>query len=91
VRFDWEFRKAESNYKKHGIRFSEALSVFEDDYAITINDEECDPGELRFVSIGMGVKGRLLVVAYTHRGESIRIISVRPAEPNERRQYEETR
>ena len=54
--FDWEVRKAEVNYKKHGVRFTESLTVFEDDFAITVTDQESDAGELRFVSIGMGRK-----------------------------------
>jgi uncharacterized protein len=45
--FEWEVRKAEVNYKKHGVRFPEALTVFEDDFAITVTDQESDPGELR--------------------------------------------
>jgi uncharacterized DUF497 family protein len=56
MEFDWEIRKAESNYKKHGVRFSECLPVFQDDYAITIIDEESEPSETRFVTIGVGVK-----------------------------------
>ena len=48
--FDWEVRKAEVNYKKHGVRFPEALTEFENDFAITVTDQESDPGELRFVS-----------------------------------------
>jgi uncharacterized DUF497 family protein len=91
VDFDWEIRKAEANYKKHGVRFAESLPVFEDDYAITITDEEADPSEVRFVSIGMGVKERVLVVTYTYRGANIRIISARLAEPHERTQYEGSR
>jgi uncharacterized DUF497 family protein len=83
--------KAESNYKKHGVRFSECLPVFEDDYSLTVIDQESDPSETRFVTIGMGVKGRVLVVVYTCRGASIRIISTRLAEPHERTQYEERR
>jgi uncharacterized protein len=67
------------------------LPVFEDDFAITVTDQESDAGELRFVSIGMGVKGRVLVVTYTYREAKIRIISVRLAEPRERTQYEATR
>ena len=88
MEFAWEARKAEANYKKHGVRFPESLPVFEDDFAITVTDDESDPGELRFVSIGMGVRGRVLVVIYTYRGAGIRIISVRQAEPREIRQYE---
>ena len=88
---EWDVRKAEANFKKHGVRFSEALPVFEDDYAITITDNESDPLEQRFVSMGMGVKGRVLVVVYSYRGRNIRIISARVAEAQERSQYEEAR
>jgi uncharacterized DUF497 family protein len=84
-------RKAESNYNKHGVRFSECLPVFQDDYAITVIDEESEPSETRFVTIGIGVKGRVLVVVYTYRGANIRIISSRLTEPRERAQYEERR
>ncbi|MGP8176144.1 MAG: BrnT family toxin [Terracidiphilus sp.] len=89
--FDWDVRKAEANFRKHGVRFSESLAVFEDDYAITITDDESDPDEQRFVSMGMGVKGRVLVVVYSYRGEKVRILSARPAEAHERSQYEESR
>jgi uncharacterized DUF497 family protein len=87
----WEIRKPESNHKKDGVRFSECLPVFEDDYAITVIDQESEPSETRFVTIGTGVKGRVLVVIYTYRGANIRIISSRLAEPHERTQYEERR
>jgi len=90
VAFEWDPQKAEANFRKHGVRFAESIPVFEDDYAITIMDES-DPGEKRFVSIGTGVKGRVLVVAYGYRAENIRIISARLAEPRERKQYEESR
>jgi len=89
--FEWDPRKAEENFRKHGVRFSETETVFEDDYAITIADETSDPGEQRFVSMGMGVKGWVLVVVYCFRGENIRIISARLAEPQECNQYEEAR
>jgi uncharacterized protein len=91
MQFEWHVQKAEANYEKHGVRFSESLPVFEDDYASTVSDIESDPGELRYVSIGMGVKGRVLVVIYTYRGANIRIISARLAEPHESTQYEENR
>jgi len=66
----------------------EAIPVFDDPYAITIADEESDPNEQRFVTLGTGAAGRPLVVVYTWRGEDIRIISARPAEPHEREEYE---
>lgn len=46
----------------------EAIPIFDDPYAITITDDESDPGEQRFVTLGMGGAGRLLVVVYTWVG-----------------------
>ena len=89
--FEWDPRKAEANFKNHGVRFSEAEPVFEEDFAVTIVDDESDPHEQRFVSIGTGLKGRVLVVVYCYRGSKIRIVSARPAEAHERQQYEENR
>ena len=90
--FEWdEASKAGINYRKHGVRMPEAIPVFDDPYAITLTDDESDPGEQRFVTVGMGATGRLLVVVYTWRGEDIRIISARPADVHEREQYEAER
>jgi uncharacterized protein len=90
VAVEWDVGKAEANYRKHGVRFAEAEPVFDDD-AITITDDDSDPHEVRFVSIGMGAKERVLVVVYCYRGENIRFISARVAGPDERSQYEESR
>ena len=89
--FEWDSRKARANFEKHGVRFPESLPVFEDDYAITITDHESDPDEERFVTIGTGMKERILVVVYCWRGKKIRVISARFAEMHERIQYEESR
>jgi len=89
--FEWDLRKAEVNFRKHGVRFAESLPVFEDESALTMKDDESDPGEQRFLAMGLGAKGRVLVVVYGYRGEKIRIISARVAEPHERSQYEESR
>ncbi len=89
VGFEWdENGKSGVNFRKHGVRMPEAIPVFDDPHAITIVDDESDPGERRFVTLGMGAVGRLLVVVYTWRGENIRIISARSAEAHEREQYE---
>jgi hypothetical protein len=89
VGFEWdEQSKAGINFHRHGVRMPEAIPVFDDPYALTITDDESDPSEQRFVTIGMGAAGRLLVVVYTYRSENIRIISVRLAEPHEREEYE---
>jgi uncharacterized protein len=92
VGFEWdEASKAGSNYRKHGVRMPEAIPVFDDPYAVTVADDESDPDEQRFVTLGMGAIGRLLVVVYAWREENIRIISARPAEAHEREQYEAER
>ena len=65
--------------------------MFDDPWAITIADDESDPNEQRFVTLGMGATGRPLVVVYTWRGENVRIIYARPAEAHERAEYEAER
>ena len=88
VSFEWDPNKAAANVRKHGVQFSEAVGVFSDDYAITITDDESDPDERRFLTLGIGIKGRILVVVYCYSGDNIRIISARAAERPERDQYE---
>ena len=61
------------------VQFSEAVGVFSDDYAITINDDESDPDAQRLLTLGMGIKGRILVVVYCYSGENIG--SSQPAPP----------
>jgi uncharacterized DUF497 family protein len=84
--FEWDDVKAASNLAKHGVTFHEARKVFDDTFSIDGVDEQED--EDRFYTIGMS-DGRLLVVAFTFRGDVIRIISARAAESHERRKYHE--
>jgi uncharacterized protein len=86
VEFEWDPEKAASNFRKHGVRFAEAVTIFDDSALLTMADEH--PDEERFVALGVGSSGRILVVLYTLRGERIRIISVRKATRAERQQYE---
>jgi uncharacterized protein len=85
VEFEWDPDKAASNFGKHEVRFAEAATVFEDDAALTMSDDALD--EERFVTLGMGSMGRILVVVCTTRGDRIRIISARKATRRERSQY----
>ena len=85
--FEWDEQKAISNLQKHGIAFPDAVSVVEgDSLALTIPDDF--PGEGRFVTIGIDLLGRTLVVVYVWRGSRVRIISARKATPRERLAYE---
>ena len=88
MRIEWDPEKAISNFEKHGVRFSDAEVALFDPNAMTREDEEAE-GEQRFVSIGMDVIARIVVVVYTYRGENIRLISARKATKKERRAYEE--
>lgn len=85
--YEWDPKKAARNLRKHGVDFADAVTALEDELALTIDDDY--PHEQRFVAIGTNALGRVLVVAYSFRGETIRIISAREATPHERRQYTE--
>jgi uncharacterized protein len=87
MNYAWDPNKAKSNYKKHGVRFSDAVGVLDDENAITIQDEH--EREDRFITIGMDFLGRILVVIYTFRDVVIRIISARKATARERKVYYE--
>jgi len=83
----WDPQKAEANFRKHKIRFSDAESVLFDPMTLTIEDQIIDQ-EQRFLSVGSDVLGRILVIVYTYTGDTIRLISARKATPKERKYYE---
>jgi len=83
--FEWDYKKAESNLQKHGIDFADAVSIFDDLNAITLEDTHEE--EQRFISIGIDCFARILVVVYTWRSETIRIISARKATKKEQKHY----
>jgi uncharacterized DUF497 family protein len=89
VKFEWDPTKSEKNAAKHGVSFEEAATVFRDPLSQTGRDPDHSSGEERFIIFGLSAAGRLLVVAHTERGDTIRIISARPADPGERIIYEE--
>jgi len=90
VGYEWDPAKARRNLRKHGVDFADAVTVLEDEAALTIRDPFSEQ-EQRWITLGMDALGRLLVVVYTWRRDRIRLISARPAAPRERRQYEEGR
>jgi hypothetical protein len=87
--YQWDRGKAAANRLKHGIDFADAVTVFSDELAQTI--EELSADEPRFVTMGLSAAAQVLVVVYTWRGDRIRVISARAATPRERRAYERTR
>ena len=90
--FEWDEKKATSNLRKHGVSFVEAESIFYDPQSLTVSDpDHSNDDEFRFIDIGMSNQNRVLVVVYTERKNRIRIISVRKATKNQRKQYEQVR
>ena len=87
--FEWDKLKADTNLKKHGVSFDEALTVFADPLARIRDDPDHSEVERREIIIGHSVKRRVLVVGFTERETKVRIINVRRAAANERKNYEE--
>jgi uncharacterized protein len=89
MEFEWDDAKAESNERKHGVSFAEAMTVFGDELAVTGYDPGHSEEEDRFLTMGLSAAGRLLVVSHTDRGDAVRIISAREATRRERKDYED--
>lgn len=87
--FEWDPEKAAANVRRRRVSFNEAATVLEDPLSTTFPDEAHSEGEMRFVTVGVSQRGRLLVVAHTERNDTIRIISARRATRREREFYEQ--
>ena len=90
MELEWDRRKAASNLRNHGVDFADAATVLFDDMALTVIDDAAE-NEDRHVTLGLDALGRCLVVVYTWRQETIRLISARKATKAERRCYESKR
>ena len=92
MRFVWDPAKAESNHRKHGVRFEDAVRVFFDPLHLTVQDR-VEGREYRWQTIGQVGGAAVLLVAHTvtedgpEPVETIRIISARRATPQERKRY----
>ncbi|UZR29472.1 BrnT family toxin [Methylococcus mesophilus] len=89
MKIEFDPEKAAANPLKHeGVTFQEAQAVLLDPYALTREDVDTD-GEHRFVTLGMGAKGRILIVVWTPRGDNVRLISAWKANQPQRKRYEQ--
>jgi len=76
VEFEWDDTKDEANRAKHGVSFEQAKGVFADARALVFDDSpHSNPKEKRHRIIGKNSDGLILTVVFTHRGNSVRIIS----------------
>ena len=87
--YEWDANKARTNWRKHGVSFDEAATVFLDPLALTFPDPDHSIGEEREITIGSSAKHRIVFVSHCQRGNRVRIISVRKATTGERKEYEE--
>lgn len=89
MEFEWDINRASANLKSHGVSFHEAATVFDDPFAITFPDPDHSEGEARFLTFGLSILERLVVVSFTYRNRKTRLISARLQTRQERRVYEE--
>lgn len=87
--FEWHAAKASLNQQKHGVSFEDAIAVFADPMARIFPDERHSQDEVRELIIGHSRAGQLVIVSFTERQTTVRLISARPATRMERRDYEE--
>jgi len=89
MKFSWDSRKADSNLRKHGIAFDEAITVFSDPFAYIFDDLDHSEDEHREIIIGFSTLTRLLLVCFVERDKDIiRLISARRATKDEIKDYE---
>lgn len=87
--FHWDREKADTNARKHGVTFEEAVSVFDDPLARIFADDWHSKAEDREIIIGHSGTGRLMLVVFSERPKArLRIISARHTTPQEHRDYE---
>jgi uncharacterized DUF497 family protein len=89
MKCEWDKDKATSHQSKYGVSFEEAKTVFDDPLYVDFYDPDHSEDEERYLIVGESNRGRLLIVSYTERGDSMRLISAREVTRTEREVYEE--
>ena len=89
MQFEWNATKADANIKKHRVSFEEAVTVFADPLARIFADPDHSAKEKRELIIGHSSQSRLLIVGFTERNHTVRVIHARSATKRERHEYEE--
>jgi hypothetical protein len=88
MKFEWDESKNQSNIRKHGVDFRQAVYVFADPFALSTPDDEHSDNEERWLLLGKDLNVQILLVVHTVRyDEVIRIISARKATQNEKATY----
>ncbi len=87
MQFEWDEQKRKTNIRKHGFDFRDARKVFSS-HILAASDDRYDYGEDSQIGIGM-LEGRIVVVIFTERDDTVRIISMMKALTHERIRYEQ--
>lgn len=95
LEIEWDAKKAEGNFRKHGVSFVVAATVLRDPLSVTVFDTEHSEQEERWITIGRAANGQFLLVVHTWDDTGgfsahARIISAREAKHSERQSYEES-
>ena len=85
--FEWDEAKRQTNIRKRGIDFIDAVRVF-DGVIVTKVDNRFDYGEVRQITTGVVAGVVTLTLVHTDRQGRTRLISARLASPKERQDYE---
>ena len=90
MRFEWDEKKNQLNFRKHGVWFEEAQTSWADPMALEYFDPDHSEDEDRFLRIGYSTNNRMLLVSFCEReeGDVVRIIHSRKATPEEVKSYE---
>lgn len=89
MKYEWDEDKAAANLSKHGIRFEEAKTAFNDPLYVDFYDPDHSYGEHRYILIGESHQERLLFISYMEHNDVIRLISARETTQLERKAYEQ--
>jgi len=87
AKFEWHEEKSAACFEDRGFDFAYVASAFVDPFLLIETDDRFSYGEDRYRLIG-SIEGRLYVVVYTLRQNTIRIISARKANQREIKRYE---
>ncbi|MBI2339539.1 MAG: BrnT family toxin [Deltaproteobacteria bacterium] len=88
--YEWDEAKRLGNAAKHGVDFLDADLVFESPFKVSVDVTRDSEKEKRYADFAE-VKGVVLKLVYTLRGDKIRCISLRVASRSERRSYEKAK
>ncbi len=87
ISFEWDDEKEKLVLQQHKVTFTECCSVFVDVNHVTIFDKRFDDNEQRYITIGISNQAKLLVVAWTQRADTIRLITAMKAEKHHEKRY----